>query len=150
MLGSFLATVISLTCHSYQQAKIIVWLPLHRLPTGFLSSLTCHVKPLKRQIGSLVNSLSTRPWLGAFEGCSWLMMSVFAVPQPGALFLTQLPGWWEAVLKPWAWRSRGVHAPAPCSTRLLVQGALGSGGGGWVPWAHLLCSLSSCLCANSP
>lgn len=136
-----------LTCHSYQQAKIIAWFCLHRVPTGFLSSLTWHVKPCKRQIGSLVNSLLTQPWLGVFEGWGWLMMSVFTVIQPRASFLTQVSDWREAVLQAITLISREVPAPAPCSTWFHL-GCPGVGEG-WDPWAQWLHSLSSCLCANS-
>lgn len=136
------------TCHSYQQAKIIAWLSLRRLPTGFLPSLTWHVKPGKRQIGSLVNSFSTLPWLGAFEGCGWLMMSVCAVTQPRAWFLTQVSDWREAVLQAVSiTKQRGS-----CTSSLLhLASHLGRPGvgEGWEPWAHWLRSLSSCLCANS-
>lgn len=136
-----------LTCHSYQQAEIIAWLSLHQVPTGFLSSLTWHVKPCKRQIGSLVNSLLTLPWLGVFEGWGWLMMSVFTVTQPRASFLTQMSDWREAVLQ-----AMNINKQrSSCTSSLLhLVSHLGRPGvgEGWAPWAHWLPSLSSCLCAN--
>lgn len=128
-----------LTCHSCQQTKITAltfsaW-SSHRFPIF----LTWHIKHCKRQIGGLVNSLSTLPWLGAFEGLGWLMMSVFTVIQPRVSFLTQVSGGKGGCSLSHVHKWAEVHRPTPCSTQDSGQGCPGVGvGGQWVlgSWAH--------------